>query len=64
MSRTIRFPWLPVSLIAFVLLAEGCGSGAGPKPEAEVQILNDSVYVWNRGSVDWNGGTVYLGRRT
>ncbi len=64
MYRTIRFPCLPVSLIVFALLVGGCGSDAGSKPEAEVKILNDSVYVWNRGTVDWNGGTVFLGRRS
>lgn len=64
MNRTILIRWLPVSLIAFALLVGACGSDAGSKPEAEVRILNDSVYVWNRGAVDWSGGTVFLGRRS
>jgi len=64
MKMAIRFPWMFVSLIAFILSAGGCGSNAGPEPEAEVQILNNSVYVWNRGTVDWSSGTVYLGRRS
>ena len=41
-----------------------CGSREEPALEAEVKILNESVYVWNRGSQPWTGGAVYLNERS
>ena len=32
--------------------------------EAEVKILNESVYVWNRGQQPWSGGVVFLNERS
>ncbi len=43
-----------------------CGSREEPKPalEAEVKILNESVYVWNRGTQPWTEGQVFLNERS
>jgi hypothetical protein len=41
-----------------------CGSREEPALEAEVKILNESVYVWNRGSQPWTGGVVFLNERS
>ena len=62
MGRIVRFQLVPILL--FISVSLGCSSGELPAIEAEVRILNDSVYVWNRGTVDWSGGTVFLGRRS
>ena len=36
-----------------------------PELEAEVKILNESVYVWNRGTQQWTGGgVVFLNERS
>ena len=32
--------------------------------EAEVKILHESVYVWNRGQQPWSGGAVFLNERS
>jgi hypothetical protein len=41
-----------------------CGSRKKAKLEAEVKILNKSVYVWNRGTQPWSGGVVFLNDRS
>ncbi len=41
-----------------------CGSRKEPELEAEVKILNESVYLWNRGSQPWTGGVVFLNERS
>ena len=41
-----------------------CGSREEPALEAEVKILNESVYVWNRGTQPWTSGAVFLNERS
>ncbi len=41
-----------------------CSSKKQPQLEAEVQIANQSVYVWNRGQQPWSGGDVFLNDRS
>jgi hypothetical protein len=41
-----------------------CSSREEPELEAEVKILNESVYVWNRGTQPWTGGAVFLNERS
>ena len=42
-----------------------CDSRKEPELEAEVKILNESVYVWNRGTQQWTGGgVVFLNERS
>jgi hypothetical protein len=41
-----------------------CGSREEAALEAEVKILNESVYVWNRGTQPWAGGAVFLNERS
>ena len=41
-----------------------CSSRKEPALEAEVKILNESVYVWNRGSQPWTGGVVFLNEQS
>jgi len=49
---------------AFILLSLSSCSDSRPQLEAEVQIANNSVYVWNRGDVEWTGGTVFLDKKS
>ncbi len=58
-----------LSILACLLLCAAttlwsCGSRKGAKLEAEVKILNKSVYVWNRGSQPWTAGVVFLNDRS
>ena len=61
---------LPKRLILTCLLlgASGimwsCSSRKEATLEAEVQILHESVYVWNRGQQPWSGGVVFLNERS
>jgi len=41
-----------------------CNSRNEPELEAEVKILNESVYVCNRGTQPWTKGTVFLNERS
>ena len=41
-----------------------CSSRKEPELEAEVKILNESVYVWNRGTQPWTGGEEFLNERS
>ncbi len=41
-----------------------CSSKKQAQLEAEVQIANESVYVWNRGQEPWSGGEVFLNDRS
>ncbi len=41
-----------------------CSSRKEAALEAEVKILNESVYVWNRGTEPWTGGVVFLNERS
>ena len=41
-----------------------CSSKKEATLEAEVKILNESVYVWNRGQQPWSGGAVFLNERS
>ncbi len=41
-----------------------CSSKKEATLEAEVEILNESVYVWNRGQQPWSGGVVFLNERS
>ena len=51
-------------ITAFILLSLSSCSDSRPQLEAEVQIANNSVYVWNRSSVEWTGGTVFLDKKS
>ena len=56
-------------LVCLLLCASGtmlsCRSRKGAELEAEVKILNESVYVWNRGQQQWTGGgVVFLNERS
>jgi hypothetical protein len=61
---------LPKRLILTCLLlgASGiiwsCSSRKEATLEAEVQILHESVYVWNRGQQPWTGGVVFLNEQS
>ena len=57
------------SIMASLLVCAGgmiwsCNSREEPALEAEVKILNESVYLWNRGSQPWTGGVVFLNERS
>ena len=41
-----------------------CNSRKEPELEAEVKILNESVYLWNRGMLPWTKGAVFLNERS
>lgn len=41
-----------------------CSSQKGEMLQAEVKILHQSVYVWNRGEQPWTKGMVYLNERS
>ena len=41
-----------------------CSSKKEATLEAEVKILHESVYVWNRGRQTWSGGVVFLNERS
>ena len=41
-----------------------CSSKKEATLEAEVKILHESVYVWNRGQQPWSGGVVFLNERS
>jgi hypothetical protein len=41
-----------------------CSSKRQAQLKAEVQIANESVYVWNRGEEPWSGGVVFLNDRS
>ena len=47
-------------ITAFILPSLSSCSDSRPQLEAEVQIANNSVYVWNRCDVEWTGGIVFL----
>jgi len=51
-------------MTVFLLLSLSSCSDSRPQLEAEVQIANNSVYVWNRGEVAWTGGTVFLDKKS
>ena len=55
-------------LVCLLLCVSGmmfsCSSKKGATLEAEVKILNESVYVWNRGQQSWSGGAVFLNKRS
>jgi hypothetical protein len=53
------------SILACLLLGASaimwsCSSRKETTLEAEVKILHESVYVWNRGTQAWTGGVVFL----
>ncbi len=65
----MRNSLLKLSIMTFLLFCAGgiicsCGSQEEAALEAEVKILNESVYVWNRGSQPWAGGAVFLNERS
>ena len=65
----MRNSLLKHSIMACLLLCAGgmiwsCGSREEPALEAEVKILNESVYVWNRGTQPWTSGAVFLNERS
>ena len=64
MRLHVRSVRLLVPLSCLALLSGSCSSDSRPQLEAEVQIANNSVYVWNRGDVEWTGGTVFLGKKS
>ena len=65
----MRNSLLKLSIITCLLLCAGgmiwsCSSREEPELEAEVKILNESVYVWNRGTQPWTVGAVFLNERS
>ncbi len=46
------------------VLLSSCSSKKQPQLEAEVQIANESVYVWNRSEQPWSAGVVFLNDRS
>lgn len=69
MSERKKTSWKP--LVALMLLAFGsvmiwaCTlQEKGPPLKAEVKLLHESVYVYNRGDQPWSGGIVYLNERS
>jgi len=62
------FFWKRTILITLLICTGGmvfsCRSQKQPKLEAEVELANKSVYVWNRGTQAWAGGIVFLNERS
>ena len=60
--------WRRLTMVCLLFCAGGmmfsCNSRKEPELEAEVKILNESVYVWNRGTQPWTRGEVFLNDRS
>jgi len=60
----LKQPIIASLLFCAAAMIWSCGSREEPALEAEVKILNESVYLWNRGSQPWTGGVVFLNERS
>lgn len=60
--------WKRLILLCLLFCASvilcSCRSKKEAPLEAEVKILHESVYVWNRGTEQWTGGEVFLNERS
>ena len=57
--------WLAVLLLfGGCTAALSCAAKEEATLEAEVRLLNESVYVWNRGEEPWGAGVLFVNERT
>ena len=65
MNRSLwKKPILMCLLFCVSTIMFSCRSKKEATLEAEVKILHESVYVWNRGTQSWSGGVVFLNERS